>query len=305
MTKDTFSNYHPIINFLYFFAVIGFGMFFVHPVNLAISFFCGALYSYYLHGKKALLVGVLFMLPLLLFATLMNPLFNHAGATILAYLPNGNPVTLESILFGLSAGLMLITIIAWFTCFSVVINSDKVVYLFGRIIPVLSLIFSMALRFVPLFKAQLKVIASAQRCIGRDIGTGSILQRAKHGIKILSIMVTWALENAIETADSMKARGYGLPGRSTFSIFTFQKRDGHAFLYIFACSAAIIAGAVTEVTRFRYFPTIRGHWSGIWTILAFATHFALCIMPIVLNLREDLIWRNIEGQIEGQKLVNN
>ena len=35
-------------------------------------------------------------------------------------------------------------------------------------------------------------------------------------ITILSIMVTWCLENAIETADSMKSRGCGLPGRSAF-----------------------------------------------------------------------------------------
>ena len=44
--------------------------------------------------------------------------------------------------------------------------------------------------------------------------SGSLLQRLKNAITILSIMVTWALENAIETADSMKSRGYGLPGRT-------------------------------------------------------------------------------------------
>lgn len=52
-----------------------------------------------------------------------------------------------------------------------------------------------------------------------------LIKRAKHGIKIMSILVTWALENAIDTADSMKDRGYGLPGRTAFSIYRFDRRD--------------------------------------------------------------------------------
>ena len=88
-------------------------------------------------------------------------------------------------------------------------TSDKFVYLFGRVIPALSLVLSMTLRFVPKFKAQVKIVSSAQRCVGRDVSNGGVLQRARNGLTILSILVTWALENAIETADSMRSRGYG------------------------------------------------------------------------------------------------
>lgn len=42
---------------------------------------------------------------------------------------------------------------------------------------------------------------------------------------MLSILVTWALENAIETSDSMRSRGYGLKGRTAFSIYKFTKKD--------------------------------------------------------------------------------
>jgi hypothetical protein len=84
--------------------------------------------------------------------------------------------------------------------------------------PALSLVLSMTLRFVPKFTSQIKVVSEAQRCVGRDVSEGSILQRARNGLTILSIMVTWSLENAIETADSMKSRGYGLPGRTVFHL---------------------------------------------------------------------------------------
>ena len=296
--KDAFSSYHPIVNMLHFVLVLGFAMFFTHPVCLGISLVCAFLYSLYLKGGKGLRFSLLFMLPLLILTALMNPLFNHAGETILTYLPNGNPLTLESILYGVAAAVMLICVIHWFSCYNAVMTSDKFIYLFGRIIPALSLILSMALRFVPRFKAQLKIISTAQRCVGRDIATGSIIRRARQGIKILSIMVTWALENAIETADSMKSRGYGLKGRTAFSIYRFDKRDLYALIFLVVCGISIIAGICYGAFYFRYFPTLKAPTINYeLCIMNYALYFALCSLPIIINLREDLKWKYIQSKI--------
>jgi len=300
MRRDTFSGFHPSVNMLYFVVVIGFSMFFIHPISLTISLVCAITYAIYLNGKKFVRMGLIFMLPMLLLTAVLNPIFNHQGATILAYLPNGNPLTLESTMFGIAAAVMLVTVISWFSCFNAVMTSDKFVYLLGRIIPALSLILSMSLRFVPRFRTQIKVVSNAQKCIGRDVSRVNIFQKAKHGIKILSIMVTWALENAIEAADSMKARGHGLPKRTAFSIFRFDRRDGLAMVYIFTCAILTIIGAALEVFRFRYFPTIMHIESNrhtLWTTVLFAIYFALCIFPIIVNLKEDLIWKRIESKI--------
>lgn len=200
MALIEFKTYHPIVNFTYFLAVIGFSMVLMHPVCLIISLIASLTYSVLLSGKKAIRFNVLYMLPLLIISALMNLAFNHEGITILAYLPSGKPLTLQSVLYGLSASCMLITVISWFSCFNKVMTSDKFMYLFGKIIPSLSLIFSMVLRLVPKFKAQIKTVSDAQKCVGCDVSNGSILTREKNGINILSIMVTWSLENAIETA---------------------------------------------------------------------------------------------------------
>lgn len=109
------------------------------------------------------------MIPFLLFMAVMNPVFNHQGVTILFYLNNGNPITKESILYGVAAACMFVTVIVWFSCYNVVMTSDKFIYIFGKILPALSLIFSMVLRFVPRYLAQIKVISNAQKCIGRDV----------------------------------------------------------------------------------------------------------------------------------------
>lgn len=290
---DTLADFHPTVSMLYFVLVIGLAMCLNHPVCLGMSFICGLSYSIYLKGKKAVRFNLKYMLPLLIMTMLINPAFSHEGVTILTYLPSGNPLTLESILYGISTAFLLITVIAWFSCFNAVMTSDKFVYLFGRIIPALSLILSMSLRFVPRFAAQIKVISNAQKCVGRDVSNGGILKRAKHGIKILSVLVTWALENAIDTADSMKARGYGLPGRTAFSNYRFDKRDKKALIFLLLCGGIIITGVALGKFKFVYMPILFGADFDIWQAGLFIFYLALCAMPLILNEKENLKWKEI------------
>jgi len=295
VNRDTFSSYHPVINFLHFGLVLAFSMLFMHPVCLVISLSCAITYSVYLNGRKAVRFNLLYMLPMFLFAALINPAFSHAGGTILSYLPSGNPLTLESITYGIAAAAMLVAVISWFSCYNAVMTSDKFVYLFGRVIPAMSLILSMTLRFVPKFKAQIKVVSDAQKCVGRDVSNGGLIQRARNGIAILSIMVTWALENAIETANSMKSRGYGLRGRTAFSIYRFDRRDRAALVFLLLCGAYITAGALLGGVQWRYFPTMKGVEAGIYSASVVLAYFALCIAPVVINLLEDRKWEALRS----------
>ena len=164
--RDTFSSCHPVINFLYFALVLLVTMFCLHPVILGLSLAGSVVYAVYLNGQRAVRFSLAFLLPMMLLTLIINPSFNHQGITILTYLPTGNPLTLESILYGVSAAAMLAAVISWFSCYTAVMTSDKFVYLFGRVIPALSLVLSMTLRFVPKFKAQLHVVSEAQRCVG-------------------------------------------------------------------------------------------------------------------------------------------
>lgn len=288
--KDAFSRYHPYVNFLYFFFVFAFSMVLMHPVCLAISLICGFIYSISLKGRKAVRFNFDFLLPVMLITALINPAFNHEGITILTYLPTGNPLTLESIAYGIAASVMLSAVICWFSCYNEIMTSDKFVYLFGRIIPSLSLVLSMALRFVPRFKAQIKLVSNSQRCIGRDVSSGGIIERSRHGITILSIMITWALENAIETADSMKSRGYGLPGRTAFSIYRFEKRDKKALLVIALLGCFVLLGGLSGGLKWRYFPSMKGTISGIYTISLWIAYMGLCLVPIIINRQEERQW---------------
>ena len=295
VNRDTFSSYHPLVNFLYFALVLVFGMCFMHPICLLISLGSATAYNLYLKGRKGLLFSLRFLLPMMLLAAILNPAFNHEGVTILAYTPNDNPITLESLIYGVASAAMLVSVVQWFSCYNEVMTSDKFVYLFGRIIPALSLVLSMTLRFVPRFNTQLKVIRKSQRCVGRDVSNGSIPQRIRHGITILSILVTWSLENAIETADSMKSRGYGLPGRSAFSIYRMDSRDKLALLWLGFCLWYIVFGWLSGGLYFRYYPSIKVADFSPFPLSFLLTYLALCLTPLILNGREDVKWKRLRS----------
>lgn len=294
---DSFSKYHPFVNLIYFALVIGFSMVVNHPLAQLISLVCAIIYVVSTQGKKSISFLLKFCLPLVLLTAFINPAFNHEGTTILLYFSNGNPLTLESIFYGFSSGCMIVTLLLWFSAFSEVMTSDKFIYLFGKVIPALSLVLSMTLRFVPKFKTQMKNVADAQRCIGRDVSSGSIMSRTKTAITIVSIMITWSLENAIETADSMKSRGYGLKGRTAFSIYSFEDRDKYTLVWFTFCFLYILAGVIVSAFGFRYFPDIRYSAFDITTIPFYVIYFGLCITPVVLNTVEDRKWKTIYSKM--------
>ncbi len=294
--KDAFSGYHPIINFLYYALVLLLSMCLMHPVYLLISLIGALTYDIYLKGRKAVRFAVMGLLPMAALAALVNPAFNHEGATILTYLPSGNPLTMESMFYGVAAAVMLASVVLWFSSYNEIMSSDKFVYLFGRMIPALSLVLSMALRFIPKFKSQMDVVAEAQSCIGRDTKTGSVIRRVSNAIKIFSIMVTWSLENAIETADSMRSRGYGLPGRTAFSIYRFDDRDKNVLAWLIFCGAYILSGWLAGGMYFRYYPTVK---TALWTPLMISFMFvylALVLTPVILDRKEDRQWKSLQSE---------
>ena len=295
MGGDRFAQYHPLVNFLYFTLTIGFSMMMNHPIAQGISLISAIAYAVQTEGKKAVLFTLKWCLPVMLLTAIMNPAFSHEGVTILLYFPTGNPLTLESILYGLSSGVMIATVCLWFLNFNRVITSDKFIYLFGRIIPAMSLVLSMTLRFVPKFRTQMNAVVDAQKSIGRDISTGSLWHRTKIAVTVLSIMITWALENAIETADSMKSRGYGLKGRTAFSIYRLDERDKLALLYLGFCGFYLLAGVIVSAFGFRYFPSIRYIGLNLFTFSFQFVYFMMCITPVVLNRAEERTWKAIHS----------
>ncbi len=292
----SFKDYHPIVNLIYFLAQIGFSVVFMHPVCIAISLLCGLAYSIILRGRRAVILSLTMMLPLFILTALLNPIFNHAGVTVLAYLPDGNPLTLESTLYGLCSAGMLVSVVCHFSCFGEIVSGEKLIYLSGKLLPSIALLLSMTFRFVPLFMREIKEVADAQKGIGRR-GDGNIFQKAKAGVKILSVMITKSLENAVETASSMKSRGYGSGKRTAFSNYKFTERDTTALGAVILLFALVLVGAIFGANSAEFFPKIKITPITWENTELFVAYFILSALPIMIEIKEVWRWKKSRSKI--------
>ena len=292
--KSEFARFHPTVQFIYFSSVIFFAMFIREPVFLGISLVFSVIYSTYLGQRNILKALLLFIVPMFVLIAVINPLFNHGGVTILFYLPDGNPFTRESLIYGfVSGGLFSVTML-WCICLRYIMTSDRIIYLFGRIAPKLSLLISMILRFIPKLSSHFREVRNARKSIGRDITDGNFRERISNGVRIVSAVIQWAMENSIDTADSLESRGYGLARRTSFSLFRFEKRDFGILLIISLCDICVLWGYFSGDLEFDYFPMI----SEIkWNLPLTAVYLVLCIMPLILDISEDMKWKYTESKI--------
>lgn len=288
--KETaFSMYHPIVCFTYFIVMISASMFFMHPVFIGISLVCSFTYTTLINKGKSKQILIFGLITAICIA-IVNAIFVHRGATVLFYLKD-NPITFESIIYGTCSGAMMLSVILWFSAYNEVITTDKFLYIFSKIVPSISLMLSMTIRLIPKLIQQTKVIVASQKTVGLDCSSGNIINRAKSSMRVLSILVTWALEDGVQTADSMKARGYGLKGRTTFSIFIFTFKDKIMTLIIMLVSLILVIGYLMGLGTLRFYPTIANITLDIKSLIIYISFFIIGLLPSMLELLEVRKWK--------------
>lgn len=297
MTKnnDTFSTYHPMINFIFFIGAFLFGMLLMHPAYLACSMILSVVY-YITIRRSAGVKYVLGMIPLYLVLSIANPLFNPNGETVLFTYLGGRTFTLEALLYGLVLSALFVSVINWFASYNAVMTSDKFLYLFGRWIPSLSLVLTMVLRFVPSYQKQIEKIGGARKCIGKSMGDGTNREKAEHGLTIVSALTSWALEGGIITADSMRSRGYGCGKRTSFCLYRLEKRDWMLLTVMMICIAGILVCTICGGAQAAFLPHIAIEMNG-YTIAGIVFYSIFLSIPTVLNIGEDIVWHILRSRI--------
>ena len=294
MKQDAFAGFHPAVNLCFFACAIGLSMFLMHPVFLSVSLICGSMYLCCLQGVKGFVRQVGYLLPVLLFTAMLNPLFNREGATVLFRFQNGDPVTLEALCYGLASAALMGATIIWFNCCSAVFTTDKIIYLFGRIIPSLSLLISMTLRFVPRFKDYLQETMEVQRAMEPS---KTKLDTLKQALTAFSATVSWAMEQSIVTADSMKSRGYGTAGRTAYTIYRFERRDGIALLSLAVLFLGTVLPWLLGLVEWTFLPEITANLLDFGPVLSYFSFTGICLMPMLIDLTEDLKWNSLRSKI--------
>ena len=295
--NDAFSRCHPAVGFFFFVGAIGLGAMILHPIYILASGLFAVSYYCLLKGAKGLKMVAL-SIPVFLILTFANPLVNHDGERILTYV-FGKPYTLEALIYGMVIAGMLIVMLLWAGCYNAVMTSDKIVTLFGGVIPTLSLLLLMILRLVPNLLRKIVQLAGARKCIGKGAAENAAKkEQAVDSLNVLSALMTWALEGGVITADSMKARGYGTGKRTGFQLYRLTAVDRILLALMAVLAAAVIRQIAAGGTAADFTPVMEiTPVTGGRFVWGFGAYCVFLSLPTVLYIKEAIQWHISRSRI--------
>ena len=104
-----------------------------------------------------------------------------------------------------------------------------------------SMMMSIALRFIPILIVETDKIMKAQMARGADFETGNLIQKAKAMVPLLVPLFISAFRRATDLAMAMEARCYrGGDGRTKMKPLRYENRDRVAYAVCFVYLAAVI-----------------------------------------------------------------
>ncbi len=285
--ESRFAACHPAVTFTFYMAAIVLAVVVQHPAYVAVSVVSAALLLLTLKGRKAWpMMGA--MVPLFIALSAINPLFSTGGRHVFFYL-FGRPYTWEALSYGMITAGMLVATLLWFSCYNMVMTSEKFTCLFGSIIPSLSLILVMILRLIPSYQRKAKQIAGARRCVVQTADSSS-RGKFKESAAVLSALTSWSLEGAIITADSMRSRGYGTAKRTNYRLYLWHGADFTLLGIMALLLAATIAAIVLGWTKISFFPVVSASAVSGMPLTGLLAYSIFLLLPTALNVLEELKW---------------
>ena len=266
------SRSHPLCCFVYLIAVLGVTIFTREPLLLLMSVI-GASLLLTLSGMARHTAW----LPVIVIASaVINPIFSHRGDTVLFFVGD-LAVTLESVIYGAVFGLMLAAAAGWSIAATKYMTSDKYIWIFGRIVPTSGLVLSCGLRLVPLFIRRTREFSSASGEAG-----------VKSSLKSFSAAVGYSAEQAMMSADSMRARGYGTARRTSYSLYRFGLSEGFQLCAITLLFAAAVTLMCFGAGKFEFYPALSDIGAQPPDIALYAVFGVLCVMPSAAIIYEKI-----------------
>lgn len=283
-----FAHYHPFTLFCYFLVLICYTMFQIHPVNVLIALLGSLILFYQVSGLRKTGKQILCLLVFIFLIAGTNPLFVHQGVTILCYI-NDNPITLEALQYGTSFAFMAASVLTLCRVFHHAMSHDRFLYLCASIMPNAALVLSMIMRMLPKFQRQYHTIRQVQKPL-IEHPAHPFLQQIHLSMVCFSMMITWALETSIDTADSMKARGYGVRCRTTFQFFHFERRDA-LFLGVLGMLTILLWFLQNQrFSHFYFYPERSVITFTALDLLGYGCYILLYAMPLLLEWKEGTRW---------------
>ena len=288
--RQRFDRFHPLVTFLFYAGAVSLIILMLHPLFLLISFAVIFFINIFHDRLNGLQRWSFFIITTFLLMVMMNPLFNERGRHLLFEI-NQHRVTVEAVVYGGMNALSIIGIIALFVSYNVIMTPNKLLFLFSKILPQFAVLLMLTLRFIPLMRRRLEEIAVVQRSKGLSVRHGKWRERARIGMLYVQTLLTFSLEEAIQTADSMKARGYGHGPRSSYEYFKMSHADRVAMIYLLGLLSFILVERFSGYGVLTIYPLMES-WHLSWMDTVVLICYTLFLsFPLLVEAGGMFRWR--------------
>ncbi len=300
MTR-AYDSYHPLVLVLYSVCVLVCAMLFFQPVYIALSVLFGFALHVCLAGWRDSVRPLRWEIPFIAVIVLLNGLFSSNGVTVLFTIA-GHAFYFEPFIYGLCMGCVLLAALLWFADVARLVGLDRLMELCAARLPSVTMMVALCARLVPRLLREGRQINTVQNVCLATAGEGATVDRPRRSpvrrfvraggrqLRNASVLMGLSMEDSLDAADSMRARGWGASShRSVYHKTRFSAADARALIVVVALVASCVILSAKGWTDYSFYPSL----DPVGMQVGYVVYALLLALPFFEYIREVTRWKRL------------
>ena len=302
--RTSFSRLHPLAAIVLFGCEVVLAAFSFQPLCALIAFVGAELCIVQLFDSKHAVRQLVWYVPIIVLMTVINPFFSASGSTVL-YSFGHTQLYAESLVYGATSGLVLVSTLSWLECLFVVVSPLELLQRSSVRFPGLQLVLSLSVQLMPQLLSDLTVaqqIQSAntaaracnsatqlprQSCIPGQRRFLSARKAIGQTVSTINAVCMSALEKSIGTFQSIVSRGWGMTVRR--SRWNTQVLDAYDTLVLLSFALLGVVAATSLymlVQAWQFYPTMPEFQLSFWYLGV----VLFTVLPAIFVRIDTVLW---------------
>ncbi len=302
--RTSFSRLHPLATIVLFGFEVVLAAFSFQPLCALIAFIGAEACIVQLFDVKHAVRQLAWYVPVIVLMTVINPFFSASGSTVL-YSFGHTQLYAESIVYGATSGLVLVSTLSWLECLFVVVSPLELLQRSSVRFPGLQLVLSLSVQLMPQLLSDLTVAqqiqsanTAAQTCDSatqkprqsRLPGQRRFLSARKAIVQTASTINALcmnALEKSMGTFQSIVSRGWGMTGHR--SRWNTQVLDAYDILVLLSFTFLGVVAATSLymlVQAWQFYPTMPEFQVSFWYLGV----VLFSVLPAIFVRIDTVLW---------------
>lgn len=302
--RTSFSRLHPLATIVLFGCEVVLAAFSFQPLCALIAFVGAELCIVQLFDIKHAVKQLIWYAPIIVLMTVINPFFSASGSTVL-YSFGHTQLYAESLVYGTTSGLVLVSALSWLECLFVVVSPLELLQRSSVRFPGLQLVLSLSVQLMPQLLSDLTVAqqiqsanTAARRCDSvvqshqesRVLSQSRLLSARKtiaQSATTINAVCMSALEKSMSTFQSIVSRGWGMAGhRSRWSAEVLDAYDTVALLIFTFLSVIAAVSLYMLVQAWQFYPTMPEFQLSFWYLGV----VLFTVLPAIFVRIDTVLW---------------